>query len=302
MSGRWAVALAAAGTAALLVVPTWLRAAPAGAPVLQTAGPPARTLPTDVLVPWVTYTDDVAIPPPGLGASVWCDGALGCRAFNADDHAITAWARTALIDPFVAGTPTPTVVPLPATATPLPAVLTPVCTASATVTGLTALVTAQCDRATTAVVDVAVYPLPPIHIVADAQRHNREVQLGPDPVALSFQFDALTVPGEYVVKLGVFSWSWGEVYGWNDDAARLSVAVPGTPTATVTATVPAPPTGTAVAPTVTPTPVPVVPTATASPAPTAAPTATAVAPGPLATVVCLSAQFADGVLTCAPKE
>jgi hypothetical protein len=61
-----------------------------------------------------------------------------------------------------------------------------------------------------------------------------------------------------------------------------------------------------------PTPIPMATaTTTATPpaaaaSPTAAPaTATTVpspVPGPLATVVCLSAQFADGVLTCVPQE
>ena len=285
MTPRWLAPLAAAATALALTVPALLTAAPTGAPAML--APPARTQPTGPLLAW-----DGSSPPPGLGDFVWCEGDAetgGCRGFNADDFAITHWARTALIEPYLAGAATPTVVPAPATATPPPPVLAPVCTASAAVTGLTALVTAACDRATTAVVDVAVYPLPPIHVVADAQRHNREVQLGPTPVALSFQLDAPTVPGEYVVKLGVFSWSWGETYGWNDDAARLSVAAPGAATATVTATA-------AAAPTVTRTP---------TPAPTAAPTATAAVvptPGPAATVVCARAQFADGVLTCVPQE
>jgi hypothetical protein len=30
-------------------------------------------------------------------------------------------------------------------------------------------------------------------------------------------------PGEYVVKVGVFSPGWGKVYDWNDSAATFSV-------------------------------------------------------------------------------
>jgi hypothetical protein len=280
VTARWLAPVAAAATALALVVPTWLLAAPSGAPSLAD-GPPARTLPTDALVPW-----DGSSPPPNLGPSVWCDGALGCRAFNADDFAITAWARTNLIEPHLAGTATPTVVP---------PVLTPVCTASATVTGLTALVTASCDRATTAVVDVAVYPLPPIQTVADAQRHNREVQLGPHPEALSFQLDALTVPGEYVVKLGVFSWSWGEVYGWNDDAARLSVAAPGAPTATATVVAASATASASSTTTTTPTTAP----GTATPTPTPPPDSTATStPPPTALPVCAAGELRDGLFFC----
>ena len=99
-----APALAAALTAAALVVPGWLLASTAGAPVEQTLTPPARTQPTAALTPW-----DGSAAPEGMTGDVWCTGdggastaAGGCRAFNADDYTITAWAREALIAPYVA--------------------------------------------------------------------------------------------------------------------------------------------------------------------------------------------------------
>ncbi len=35
---------------------------------------------------------------------------------------------------------------------------------------------------------------------------------------------ASATPGEYVVKVGVFTPGWGKVYDWNDAAAKLTVA------------------------------------------------------------------------------
>ena len=225
--------LVAAAVASFLVLPTWLVAAPSAQ-----LSPPARTQPTAVLVPW-----DGSSAPDGLGTDVWCTGDAasgGCRAFNSDDHAIVAWAHTNLIEPYLAGQVTPT-------ATPTAVALA--CATDTTVQGLTVLVSATCDPPTTVLVDVEVYALNGMLV---HQSYKDAQSLATTPSSLTFQLPTLD-PGEYVVKVGIFSAGWGTLYLWDDDAATLSVTAAATPTAV---------------PSSTPT---VIATATAQPTPTATP-------------------------------
>jgi endoglucanase len=105
---------------------------------------------------------------------------------------------------------------------------------------ITATVTSQ--TATTALIDVEVYG-PGGSRVYQQVYDNQSFASGQQRAyAVNWQAQLTAGPGQYLVKIGIFSPGWTSLYDWNDGATSISLAAP---VATSTATTPAPLTTTA---------------------------------------------------------